>query len=102
MGLNTACIIRNDFLHQLRDDPKLGEKIWSAVVSGSHAGYHGQGFDVLPSSHSSSIQVVAVGGNMIRHIGFCGDSNATDIDILHNLAASMGYRIVKKGAANVA
>jgi hypothetical protein len=95
MGLNTACIIRNDFLHQLRDDPKLGEKIWGAVVSRGRGEYHGQGFDVLPSCHADYIQVVAIGGNTIRRLGYGGDYKADDIEILRNLASRMGYRIVK-------
>ncbi len=95
MGMNTACIIRNDFLHKLRGDLKLGEKIYDAVISSNRGAYHGQGFDVLPSSHADNIQVVAIGGNTIRRLGYGGDYRSTDLDILRNLASRMGYRIVK-------
>lgn len=95
MGMNTACIIRNDFLHEMRADPKLGEKIWGAVVSNGRDEYHGQGFDVLPSCHADYVQVVAISGNTIRRLGFGGNYRDDDTAILRNLAASMGYRIAK-------
>lgn len=98
MGMNTACIIRNDFLHEIEKDKEIGSKIADAIRYAhhpEHAPYHGQGFDVLPSVHADTIQVVAIGGNLIRRLGYGGGYQSKDIDILRNLAASMGYRIVK-------
>lgn len=98
MGLNTAMIVRNDFLHEIRNDAKFGEKVWTAICHNGDKGrtpYLGQGFTVLPSSHADYMQVVAVGGNLIRRVGFGGGYRATDEDILRNLARDMGYRLVK-------
>jgi hypothetical protein len=98
MGMNTACIIRNDFLHEIEKDKDIGRKIREAVNSATHpdrAPYHGQGFDVLPSCHADYTQVITIGGNLIRRLGPGGNYRNNDIDILRNLAASMGYRIVK-------
>lgn len=98
MGLNTACIIRNDFLYEIEKDKDIGRKIREAIAYAQHpehTPYHGQGFDVLPSVHADAIQVVAIGGNLIRRLGYGGSYQSKDTDILRNLAASMGYRIVK-------
>lgn len=100
MGLNTACIIRNDFLHEIEEDAKFGKRVADAVRYASHperAPYHGQGFDVLPCSHADYIQVVAIGGNSIRRLGYGGTWTADDEAVLRQLADSMGFRVVKKG-----
>lgn len=99
MGFNTAMIVRNDFLHDIKEDPKFGEKVWTAVCyegNEEHMPYVGQSFSVLPSSHADYMQVIAVGGNRIRRLGFGGNYRSTDEEILKGLAASMGYNLVKK------
>lgn len=99
MGMNTAMIVRNDFLHEIKEDPKFGEKVWTAIAYNGNEQrmpYLGEGFSVLPSSHADYIQVVAIGGNIIRRLGIGGGYRAADEDILRNLADSMGYRLVKK------
>lgn len=97
MGMNTACIIRNDFLHEIEKDAEFGKKVADAVrqIGNPRPPYHGQSFDILPSCHADCIQIVAIGGNLIRRLGHGGNYRATDTDILRNLAASMSYRIVK-------
>ena len=97
MGFNTAVIVRNDFLHEIKDDPQFGEKLYGAIISNGRE-YHGQGFSVLPSQHADYMQVVTIGGNSIRSLGFGGSWTAEDKDILKALAASMGYRLVKRSA----
>lgn len=99
MGLNTAMIVRNDFLHEIKDDPKFGEKVWTAVCySGDEdrMPYLGQAFTILPSSHADYMQIVAIGGNCIRRLGFGGGYRATDEEMLKQLAFEMGYRLVKR------
>jgi hypothetical protein len=98
MGMNTAAIIRNDFLHEIEKDPDFGKKVAEAVRANGDErvmSYHGQGFDVLPCSHADNVQVIAISGNTIRRLGFGGGYLATDEDILRNLARNMGFRIVK-------
>lgn len=98
MGMNTAMIIRNDFLSEIGKDADFGQKVVTAVHCGGHpnAPYHGQGFDVLSSQHADYMQVIAIGGNGIRRLGFGGAYSSTDEQILRYLADSMGYRLVKK------
>lgn len=103
MGMNTACIIRNDFLHEIEKDAEFGKKVAAAVRYAGYDGfkhYHGQAFDVLPSSHADYAQVVIVSGNTIRRLGgYAGTYANTDEEILRNIADSMGYRISKKRSA---
>ena len=99
MGYNTAAIIRNDFLHEIENDPDFGKKVADAVRANGnerYMRYHGQGFDVLPSCHADYVQVVAISGNSARRLGFGGTYRDDDETILRNLADNMGYRLVKK------
>lgn len=99
MGMNTAMIIRNDFLHEIRKDDNFGAKVYAAIV-GNGREYYGQAFDVLPSCHADYVQVVAISGNTIRRLeGYTGTYTSSDEEILRNLADSMGYRLTKKRSA---
>lgn len=98
MGFNTAVIVRNDFLHEIKKDPAFGEKLYGAIISQDRE-YHGQAFDVLPSQHADFMQIVAIGGNTIRSLGYGGPWSSDDEAILKVLASSMGYRLVKRRAA---
>jgi len=99
MGLNTAMIVRNDFLHEIRKDQQFGEKVWTAIA---HNGderrmpYLGQSFSILPSSHADCMQVVAIGGNCIRRLGHGGAYSASDEEVLRTLARSMGYDLKRR------
>lgn len=99
MGLNTAMIVRNDFLREIENDPEFGVKVANAIRYAHHPQhyYHGQAFDVLPSSHADYVQVIAIGGNRIARLGgYAGGYRADDETILRNLADSMGFRLVRK------
>lgn len=101
MGFNTACIIRNDFLHEIEKDASFGKKVADAVRANGDprmATYHGQAFDVLQSQHADYVQVVAISGNTIRWLGSGGNWKATDEEILRRLADGMGFDIVPKKA----
>jgi len=98
MGFNTACIIRNDFLHEIEGDAEFGKKVAQAVRANGDermASYHGQGFDVLQSQHADYTQVVAIGGNLIRFLGSGGNYRASDEAVLRYLAEGMGFRLVR-------
>lgn len=98
MGLNTPCIILNDFLHEFEDDPEIGLRIAEAVRGNGDERYirrYTQAFTVLPCSHSSGMQIVAVGGNTIRTIGY-GDCHDTDEQLLRKLANRLGFNLVAK------
>lgn len=97
MGLNTAMIVRNDFLHQIQNDRDFGSKVFNAIISNGRGEYHGQAFDVLSSVHADYVQVVAISGNAIHRLGgYAGNYTSSDEDILRNLADSMGFRLVRK------
>lgn len=100
MGLNTPCIILNDFLHEFDEDAEIGKKIARAVRANGderHMGFYTQAFTVLPCGHSSGMQIVAVGGNTIRAIGY-GDCHDNDETLLRKLADRLGYNLTKRPA----
>lgn len=99
MGLNTPAIILNDFLHEIEDDPDIGKAISEAVQANGderRMRRYTQAVKVLPCVHSSAMQIVAVGGNTIRTLGY-GDCHDTDEELLRKLADRLGFRIVRKG-----
>lgn len=99
MGYNTAAIIRNDFIHEIEEDPDFGKKVAQAVRANGDERfmrYHGQSFDILPSCHADYVQVIAISGNTIRRLGYGGSYRNDDEAILRALADSMGYRLVAK------
>lgn len=96
MGLNTAMIVRNDFLHVIRKDENFGAKVYAAIV-GNGREYYGQAFDVLSSTHADYVQVVVITGNTIRRLGgYAGKYTNDDEQVLRFLADSMGFRLVRK------
>jgi hypothetical protein len=102
MGFNTACIILNDTLHYLAKDPDAGAEIERAVLTSwdkRHvlSGQCRHGFQALKSVHADTMQIVAVGGNTIRCLGY-GSYNDTDEQLLRKLADALGFRIVRKNA----
>lgn len=100
MGLNTAMIIRNDFLHDIETDAEFGKKVAEAVRAQGderHMRYHGQAFTILPSQHADYVQIIAISGNTIRYFGTGGGWRDSDEEILARLADSRGFKLVKKG-----
>lgn len=95
MGLNTPAIILNDRLHDLKREPRAGAIIYDAVCNPRGDGWTPIGVTVGRPCHSSAMQIVAVGGNTIRTIGF-GDCRDDDVALLKKLADRLGYRVVKK------
>ena len=95
MGLNTAMVVLNDHLHEIERDSHFGKKVAEAVryAAGSRRQFT-SGFSVLPTVHADTMQIVAVGGNTIRSLGFSHWS-ADDEDILRSLARDMGFRLVR-------
>lgn len=95
MGLNTAAIILNDRLADL-EKPEAGEAISHAIQNPRHKdGWTPHGVTVLPSVHADTIQIVAIGGNTIRVLGY-GGYRDDDETLLRKLADSLGFRLVRK------
>lgn len=102
MGYNTAALILNDALYAIHNDHEIGEKINSAVASahrkrgGVNATGNGTYIDaiqVLAPQHADYVQIVAVGGNAIRSLGYSGKWEPEDL--LRDLAQQLGYSLRK-------
>ena len=103
MGLNTPAIILNDMIHDLERSPEAGPLIARAALhQGADYGYSAKaerlGVKVLPAGHSGAMQIVAIGGNTLRQIGWSNSCHDSDEELLRKLADQMGYRLVKKGS----
>ena len=100
MGLNTPAIILNDKIHELERAPDAGKRIGRAVQDAGRDNYSAEsiGVKVLQCGHSSGVQIVAVGGNTIRRIGWSNDCHDDDEELLRKLADQLGFKLVKKGS----
>ena len=92
MGYNTAMIVRNDHLHEIKRDTDFGYKVWDAISQAGHVNHLYGSFDVLPSQHADTAQVVVLGANSIRNLGY-GFWEDTDEQLLKYLAEKQGYRL---------
>ena len=107
MGYNTAAIILNDALDAIATDSQIGDRILSGVTSirrqdggvtahGAH-GIHIDAIRLLPPQHADCVQIVAIGGNTIRELGYSLQWEPEAL--LRDLAAQLGYTLRKKPAA---
>lgn len=96
MGMNTVLLVRNDFLHKIRDDKDFGEKVARACshYDRDEESYRNE-FQTLPTVHADTAQIVVAGANTLHHMGF-GHWRQSDEDLLKTLADSMGFRLVRK------
>lgn len=100
MGFNTPVVILNDFIHEIKNDPKFGEKVYHAVLQARrHDETRMHGFRVLPSHHADYTRAVIVGGNTIRDFD---ENNPDDLEIVRRLADRMGLRLVLKASRRAA
>jgi len=120
MGFNTTVIVLNDALDMIKNDPKFGENLYYAIIGlargeqidvparsyapdGTIRGSYGCAATAVESHHADDTAVIAVGGNCASELGrfyytgYHGDDEGK-LDILRQLAARMGYRIVKNSA----
>ena len=102
MGYNTALMILNDRLHEIKDDPDFGKKIYDAVVM-SRVDKNRQPYlpqvTILPSEHADVAQVVLITANSMQTLGF-GYWKDSKEDLLRKLACEAGFRLVKKTQRN--
>lgn len=108
MGYNTAALILNDALLAIEEDAEIGARISHAIASAHRArggvaahgrGIHIDAIQVLPPQHADCVQIVAIGGNCIRGLGY---SNSWEpADVLRDLARQIGYSL-RKLPANAA
>ena len=108
MGYNTAAIILNDGMDQLKKDPEAGTKIYNGILQAHREaqtislGNHCNPMMVLPSQHADFTQLVAVGGNYIRpvrniyNIPYEKDDVIFQELVLERLAHELGFNIAKR------
>lgn len=98
MGFNTAMVVLNDYTHEIRKDQEFGRKVIEAIQQSHRGDLHLQGFSILPSSHADNMQIIAVGGNSIKRLGY-GHYTDDDEKLLRKLADQHGFNLVRKRAA---
>jgi hypothetical protein len=93
-------------MHNLKTDPEVGPKLYEAILTAPRKGYnefsignHCNGGMVLPSQHADCTQIIAVGGNYIKSLADNNYVNMEDpVEVAKHLAATLGYRLVKRKA----
>jgi hypothetical protein len=99
MGFNTAMVVLNDHLNSIEGDVGFGQAVSEAVRD--TYGRRGNGwynsFSILPSQHADTVQIVAIGMNSIKPLGFTFGWD--DDAIMRELARQKGYRLVRLSAA---
>ncbi len=89
MGYNAVLVVLTDRLHEIERDPEFGKKVAGAIREQSYPETHlrthitGQ-TQVLSVQHADTLQVVAVGGNTGRVIGY-GHYRQSDDDLIKGL-----------------
>jgi hypothetical protein len=98
MGYNTAVVLLNDTMHEVESDPEFGRELAQHCRRAESAGgqfNHGpHGSKALPPAHSSTLQIVGVGGNTIRQLGFAS-LGADDLAVVKAMALRLGYRLTR-------
>jgi hypothetical protein len=103
MGYNTAALVLNDAIGAIANDSEIGARISRQIALAGRekgdvtahgaAGIHIGAIQVLPPQHADSVQIVAVGGNCIRSLGYSGRWEPEDL--LRDLARQLGYSLRK-------
>lgn len=103
MGYNTTLVVLNDALHEIREDKDFGRKVYEAALTvsrGKRVDISIGGFanvaTVIETHHADGIKLIAVGGNCGQDLGYVGNYNATELDMLKALADKLGYSVSKK------
>lgn len=94
MGYNTALMILNDQLENIKDDPNFGRRIFDAIIEKTaepNSKNFDSRYDLLQSQHADEDQLVVVGGNMIQKFSDLSEKDA--IFLLKAGARSLGLEI---------
>lgn len=88
MGFNSVVVILNDCLHEIESDPFFGKKVAQAIRAHGgrpeHRPYITGQTQVLSVEHADTMQIVAIGGNTGRVIGYA-HYRSTDDEIVKAL-----------------
>lgn len=99
MGFNTTIVVLNDRLSEIESDPEFGKKLVAAINAFSRSRPERMPYitgqtQVIEVAHADSLQIVAVGGNTGRVIGWGHYTN--DDDILIKLLEAQRRRLAKE------
>lgn len=98
MGYNTAVVVLNDTMHEIERDTEFGQKLafHCRQVEGPRAGseYGPHGIKALPPAHADTLQIVGIGGNTIRALGYA-HLDADDLAVVKSMAYRLGYRLTR-------
>lgn len=95
MGFNTAFMVLNDHLSEIAKDKNFGEKLRYSITVGDRDPFAFNHGVVLPTQHADTMQIIAVGGNTARTMGF-GTWTQDDLALIKILADKHGYTLTKK------
>ena len=116
MGFNTTVVVSNDALHTIAKDPDFGKNLAKAIQSigcrtdesiGVSAtdglAIHCSAAEVVECHHADDLVAIAIGCNGGTELGYAGRYNILHkenkdeqkIEMLRNLAESLGYTIRK-------
>lgn len=89
MGWNSVIVVLNDRLHEIENDPEFGKKLAQAIREHSYPKQHRQEYitgqtQVISCCHADTMQIVAVGANTGRVLGY-GHWRQSDDDMIKGL-----------------
>lgn len=98
MGFRTVVVLNNDRSHEWEKDPELGQKIFVSGASSGRLNFeYGQVIEQVHADTQTLAVLDGYGGDvMSRTHWFREQATAErDLELLKNLAKSMGYRLVR-------
>lgn len=100
MGFNTVIVVLNDHLDEIEKDQEFGKKVASAIRAFSRSRPERMPYvtgqtQVISVCHADDMQIVAVGGNTGRVLGYGGYAQS-DEALVKGLTASIRRRAKEK------
>ena len=87
MGWNSVVVVLNDRLHEIENDPEFGKKLAQAIRAHDYRErqpYITGQTQVISCCHADTVQIVAVGANTGRVLGY-GHWRQSDDDMIKGL-----------------
>lgn len=107
MGFNTSCVILNDGLSSIENDPEVGKKIARGVSQLSYgkpvtvsAGNHVNPIYLVETHHADSLVPVLVGGNygvaLPTSLPWATKEESQAEELMRALARELGFVVSRK------
>jgi len=102
VGFNSTIIVMNDALHEIKEDPDFGRKVYEGISKISRrngfenirSGCFGNAATVIETHHADQQCVVSVGGNTAEILGY-SHWRADALTTIRDLAREFGYGLRK-------